>query len=207
MDQHLHGLFAQALDDEPPPPPADLTRSAMARGTRMRRRRQAKIGGIAGGALAATLLALNLAVPGRDSAPATEPAGLPAAGASRCVPLSAVAVFLRSDVTDKQRAGLRSKLTSAPGIQAFSYESREQAYEKFAQLWQDSPDFVQSVNATQLPDAFRIQLTAPSQYPAFAAAFTGQPGVQELIPDGCPPSVGPGAGQGAPAGPTAGEAR
>ena len=203
MDQHLHGLLARALDDEPLPPPDDLTRSAMARGTSLRRRRHAKIGGIAGGTLVATLLALNLAGPGRGSAPATDPAALPVAGVSRCVPLSAVAIYLRLDVTEKQRAALQAKVAADRRIQEFSFESREQAFEKFSRLWHDSPEMLKNVHATQLPEAYRIVLTAPSQYPAFAAAFTGQPGVEEVIPDGCPPGAGPGA----PATSTAGEAR
>jgi len=184
MDQHLHGLFARALDDEPQPP-ADLTRAAMEHGTTLRRRRHLRIGGIAGGSLVAAALALNLAVPAGDSAPSPETAALPVPAASRCVPQADVAIFLKPDVTATQRAGLRTRLTADPRIRAFTYESREDAYRKFADLWRDNPDLIEPVDAAQMPEAFRVTLTTRSEYRAFVAGFAGQPGVDEVTRDGC----------------------
>jgi cell division transport system permease protein len=200
MDQQLHGLLAHALDDEPLPPPADLARSAMAHGTTLRRRRQMRVGGIAGGALVATLIALNLAVPGRNPAPSTESAALPVPGASHCVPLSDVAIYLRPDVTEKQRAGLQARLGSDPRVLGYSYESREEAFQKFTQLWRDSPDMVKSMSPAQLPETFQVRLTAASTYQTFAAEMGRVPGIGAVTPDHCPTGPGESGTGGAPAG-------
>jgi cell division transport system permease protein len=67
VDQNLHSLFEQALDDEPQSPPGDTVREAVARGRRIRRRRGLLIGGSVTAAAAAIVLTLNL-LPA-DSAP------------------------------------------------------------------------------------------------------------------------------------------
>jgi FtsX-like permease family protein len=197
MTQDLHGLFARALDDEPLPPPDDLVRAAMHHGTALRRRRRLRIGGAAGGALVATVLALNFAAPARQSTPLPEPAALPVPAASRCVPRAAAAIFLEPDITEKQRARLRAGLESDPHVREFTYETRKQAYENFVRLWRDSPDLVRTVDATRLPEAYRVRLTAASDYRTFVAGFQARPGVDEVTPDGCLPHEGAAPAKGA----------
>lgn len=205
MDQHLHGLFAQALDEDPGAPPVDLTQAAMRHGVALRRRRRLRIGSIAGGALAATVLALNLTAPHGPSAPRPEPAGLPVPGASRCVPMDKVAIFLKPDATEAQRAGIQATLAADARIRSFAFENREQAYENFVKLWRDSPDFMKSVNPGQLSESFQVTLTSAAEYRKFVAGITGRAGVDQVTPGGCLPHSGDN-GNGT-AGGTSGEAR
>jgi cell division transport system permease protein len=193
VQQNLRGLFEQALDDEPLPPPGDPVEQAMTQGRRIRRRRGLLIAGTATAVVTGTLLALNLAL-----APAAAPPSLVSPAAMLMPPASAactwpvqdnaatVAIFLRDDITVGQLNTLREALWKDPVVRDAQFESREQAYEKFKQLWADSPDFVASVSAANLPQSFRVALAQPSGYRAFAARFRSRAGVQDLIGQSCP---------------------
>src|SRR3712207_3537474 len=56
-----------------------------------------------------------------------------------------VSIFLRDDVTDAQRTSLDAALTSSTLVRTKEYESRQQAFDKFQQLWADSPDLIKAV--------------------------------------------------------------
>ena len=69
-----------------------------------------------------------------------------------------VSIFLRSDVTDAQRSAIDQQIGSNPLVANKTYESREEAFARFQQLWADSPDFVKSVGPNSLPESFRVKL-------------------------------------------------
>jgi cell division transport system permease protein len=92
-----------------------------------------------------------------------------------------VSIFLREDVTDAQRTAINQAIDSNPLVESKEYETREQAFEKFKQLWQDSPDFINSVGPDSLPESFRVKLKDPEQYKAFADQIQGQQGIQDIV--------------------------
>jgi hypothetical protein len=193
VQEHLKDLFDRALDDEPVFPDGGFVQQAMAQGGGIRRRRRALLIGGATAVAAAVVAVLNLT-------PA--PAGRPPQASAAAVALMAqaepqctwsvseyatdVGIFLRPDITWQQRDALRDALRADPLVRNLSFESHEDAYERFKKLWHDSPDFVASVDASQLPESFRLKLTPSPQYAAFAAAFAGRPGVQGLVGGVCP---------------------
>ena len=56
-----------------------------------------------------------------------------------------VSIFLKADVTDAQRDALKAALDGLHIPGGVEYESREQAYERFRELYKDSPDLTESV--------------------------------------------------------------
>ncbi|GAA3912454.1 permease-like cell division protein FtsX [Actinoplanes auranticolor] len=92
-----------------------------------------------------------------------------------------VSIFLREDVTAAQRASIEQVLSTNPLVAEKTYESREQAYEKFQVLWRDSPDFVKSVTPDSLPESWRVKLKNPEQYAEFNAQIEGTPGIQDIV--------------------------
>src|SRR4029079_430817 len=52
-----------------------------------------------------------------------------------------VSIFLRTDVTAEQRAAVDAAITQSPLVKERTYETREQAWERFKELWADTPDF------------------------------------------------------------------
>jgi cell division transport system permease protein len=51
-----------------------------------------------------------------------------------------VTIFLDEGVTEGQRDGLRQKLEGDSLVQSVTYESRDEAYKRFQELFKDSPD-------------------------------------------------------------------
>jgi cell division transport system permease protein len=92
-----------------------------------------------------------------------------------------VSIFLRTDVTDAQRNAINQAIDASPLVASKAYETREQAFEKFKELWRDSPDFIKSVGPDSLPESFRVKLKNPEQYKTFADQIQGQQGIQDIV--------------------------
>jgi cell division transport system permease protein len=92
-----------------------------------------------------------------------------------------VSIFLRTDVTDAQRTAINQAIDGNPLVASKTYESRQQAFEKFKVLWRDSPDFVKSVGPDSLPESFRVKLKDPEKYKTFADQIQGQQGIQDIV--------------------------
>jgi cell division transport system permease protein len=92
-----------------------------------------------------------------------------------------VSIFLDEKITDGQSATIAQTIDQSPLVASKTYESREQAFEKFKVLWRDSPDFVNSVGPESLPASYRVKLKNPEQYKQFAAQVQGLPGVQDIV--------------------------
>jgi cell division transport system permease protein len=92
-----------------------------------------------------------------------------------------VSIFLREDVTEAQRTAINQAIDANPLVQSKTYETREEAFEKFKVLWRDSPDFINSVGPDSLPESFRVKLKDPEQYAAFADQMQGQQGIQDIV--------------------------
>lgn len=191
MPEHLKDLFDRALDDEPLSPDGDLARQAMAQGRGIRRRRGLLVGGSTA-AVVAVAVALNL-----TAAPTGPPVQM-SAGAARMAQAEPqcrwsvsgdatdVAIFLRQDITGRQRQALQDALRADPLVRSLLFETRQQAYVRFKELWRDSPDFVAAVDESQLPESFRLELIRPTQYSRFAATYADRAGIQDLVGGTCP---------------------
>jgi cell division transport system permease protein len=92
-----------------------------------------------------------------------------------------VSVFLQNNVTQAQRQSIDSAIAQSPLVKSRVYETREQAYERFKELWADSPSFVSSVGPDSLPESFRVKLKDPQQYQTFTNQIQGLPGIKDVI--------------------------
>ncbi|WP_067503976.1 permease-like cell division protein FtsX [Actinoplanes sp. TFC3] len=95
-------------------------------------------------------------------------------------------VFLRDDVTDAQRTQLQTSLQALPEVSSVRYESKDEAYRKFKDLWADDPDFIKSVSPDALPESFRIKLASMARLREFKGGqvetdLKAIPGVQEVV--------------------------
>ena len=92
-----------------------------------------------------------------------------------------VSIFLRTDVTDAQRQAIDQAISSNSLVSNKTYETREEAFNRFKELWQDSPDFVKSIGPNSLPESFRVKLKDPEKYKTFADQIQGMQGIQDVI--------------------------
>lgn len=193
MDQNLRQLFDRALADEPDPPPGDLAGQAMATGTSLRRRRHRLVAAsVAGVTTVAALAVVNTATPPDASTPpATVPAGFamlvnPACQTPVRDTATDVSIFLRMDVTAQQRNAVNRALEADPAVRTMLFVGHEEAHARFRKTFEDKPELVAAVQASQLPESFRIKMTGRSSYARLTARVGRMPGVDEIVGSVCP---------------------
>jgi len=92
-----------------------------------------------------------------------------------------VSIFLDPAITEAQKAELSTALDADPLVASFIYESKDQAYEKFKDIYADAPDLVNAVKKEQLPESFRVKLVNPEQYEAIRTAYQDKAGIDEIV--------------------------
>ncbi|WP_432560780.1 permease-like cell division protein FtsX [Kineococcus sp. SYSU DK003] len=83
-------------------------------------------------------------------------------------------------ISDEQRNTLRDALNAEPLVDEVFYESQQEAYQNFLEMYDTS--FTANVTPDQLPESFRLRLTDPAQYQQVSEQFATYPGVEE-VPD------------------------
>ena len=97
-----------------------------------------------------------------------------------CGELSQAASCNGAAVSDEQRRQIDADLRAMPAVQEVFYESQQQAYDRFREEYEDSPDLVENVTVDALPESYRVKLRDPTQFEVIASAFDGRPGVEEV---------------------------
>jgi cell division protein FtsX len=67
-----------------------------------------------------------------------------------------ISVFLRPDVDPSQRDAVEAEVRRLPNTTKIEFETRDQAYDKFKQLFSSAPDLVEMTKKESLPESFRI---------------------------------------------------
>jgi cell division transport system permease protein len=100
-------------------------------------------------------------------------------------------IFLTDDVstndvacTQQPCSDLRKDLEATPGVQSVVLESRQQAYERFKQIFEAQPELVELARPQALPASFRVKLDDPKRFAAVEAEFGGRPGVLSIKDQG-----------------------
>jgi len=91
-----------------------------------------------------------------------------------------VTIFLDEGVTQEQRDSLKTKLEGDTLVQSVTYESRDDAYKRFQELFKDSPDLVQNVKPEALPESFRVKLKDPRRFETMNQRYSDSDGVDKV---------------------------
>lgn len=89
-------------------------------------------------------------------------------------------VFLRDEATPEQIEELGAVISGMPEVQERFFESKEQAFEEYRRMFQDSPAITENVDPNALPASYRIKLKDPNQAEPVASRLQGRPGVDEV---------------------------
>lgn len=92
-----------------------------------------------------------------------------------------VSIFLKTDVSEQQRTDLDAKLKGDPLVKEVTYVNKDEAYNRFKQMYADAPDLVNAVKPDQLPESFRITLKNPEQYKSIYDQYKDSEGVDEIV--------------------------
>lgn len=76
---------------------------------------------------------------------------------------------------------LETTITEDPRVAAVTYESPDQARDRLAEAFIDSPDLVADVPAAALPGTFRITLTDPADAAAVGETYRAAAGVETVV--------------------------
>ncbi|WP_200210672.1 permease-like cell division protein FtsX [Micromonospora coerulea] len=92
----------------------------------------------------------------------------------------AVNVFLNKDVTAEQKAAIESALDALEPVESIRFESREQAWQHFKEMFKDSPDMIAQASADAMPESFRLTTKGREFDCARLVPIRRLPGVDEI---------------------------
>lgn len=91
-----------------------------------------------------------------------------------------VSVFLRDEASQGEIDGLSQKIHAMPEVQQVFYESKEQAFERFVNLFEESPALVENVSPESLPASFRVKLNDPGRFAVISARLAAEPAIDTI---------------------------
>ena len=89
-------------------------------------------------------------------------------------------VFMNPAADPSQTAAIRQDLTNMPDIKRFTYCDQTCAYGEFKQMFAGTPEFIATVNQSDLPPSFRIVPINPNDISSIGAQVANQPGVKDV---------------------------
>lgn len=90
-----------------------------------------------------------------------------------------VVIYLDRDVSEEVTAQIESDLKSSEYVAQVEYESKEEAWKRFQETFEKSPDLVASVSAEVLPAAFRVKMKDIDDAGALITQFVDREGVYQ----------------------------
>ena len=83
------------------------------------------------------------------------------------------------DATQEQKDQIREAITKNPEVETHHYQSKEEAYKEFLEVFKDSP-IKDSLTMEEMQDNFRIKLVDPEQYQGLVSQLSLMRGVQKI---------------------------
>lgn len=92
-------------------------------------------------------------------------------------------VFLNPDATQDQRGSVQRLLDEAPQVDNWIFFDTEDSFEEFQELFEGTPQVVESVRPEDIPTSFRVVPTdkSPEVVQGLTDVFANQPGVREVV--------------------------
>lgn len=92
-----------------------------------------------------------------------------------------VSVYLEDNISSAQQVNLQHMIEQMPQVAFVRYESKEDAYRRFKEIFQNQPALVNNVSTDALPASFRVELKDPQQFQTVAVQLEGQPGIAKVF--------------------------
>jgi cell division transport system permease protein len=91
-----------------------------------------------------------------------------------------VVVYLNQDIDQATTDQINAELKESDLVAEVQYESKEEAYKRFKDTFEDTPDLVESVDAEALPPAFRVKMKDIADAPELIKQFKDREGVFQV---------------------------
>lgn len=85
------------------------------------------------------------------------------------------------EITPEQQEELRLALEREPVVERVVFESKDDAYDRFVELFENQPEMIDNVSPGALPSSFRVRLSDPDRFSVIADRFGASPGVEAIV--------------------------
>jgi cell division transport system permease protein len=96
-----------------------------------------------------------------------------------------VSIFLKTqEVTPEQKAAIEADLNNDPLVQDVHFESQQEAFENFQEIFAGAPELVQLTRPESLPESFRVKLKDPNTFDQFEIKYEkyiGTGGIERIL--------------------------
>jgi cell division transport system permease protein len=92
-----------------------------------------------------------------------------------------LSVFMLPDATPEQNEAVERELTQMPEVKKFDFVDQASAFEEFKEMFANSPDLVESVEAKDLPPSYRVVPKRAEFVDVVGSRFEKRPGVKEVV--------------------------
>ncbi len=91
-------------------------------------------------------------------------------------------VFLNLDITPEQKALVERKLDATPEVATVKFIQRDEQYRLFKLYFKDQPEYLQNVQAKDLPESYRVKpsIADADAIKAVGDRFQQEPGVKQV---------------------------
>jgi len=114
-----------------------------------------------------------------DVPPPPPPTSKPAPASSRPDPMN-IPVTVRDDATGSQKRAIEAKLRALPGAAGVTFQTREQAYQRFKEAFKDDPGLVAGARLADFDESFEVRLASLAAAEADLAELRQVPGVERV---------------------------
>lgn len=91
-----------------------------------------------------------------------------------------VSIFLEDSLSPSQIGSLEEDLRSNPEVSEVIFESKEQAFSHFKEIYAGEENLLAGLSPEDLPASFRVSLVDPERFDIVASQYVDYPGVEEV---------------------------
>jgi cell division transport system permease protein len=96
-----------------------------------------------------------------------------------------VTIFLKTqDIKQEQKDAIQNDLKADPLVENFDFETKEQAFARFKEIYASAPELTSLTKAESLPESYRVKLKDPNTFDAFKAKYEkyiGAEGIDTIV--------------------------
>jgi cell division transport system permease protein len=89
-------------------------------------------------------------------------------------------IYVKDDITAEQQQAIATKLGQDPQVKSAVYESKDDAFKEFKELYKSSPELTSGVTADLLPASYHVKLVKPQDFASVAPEYKNLPGVDTI---------------------------
>ncbi len=92
-----------------------------------------------------------------------------------------LSIFMKVGVSPSQSQAIERELSQMPEVKKVIYIDQQEAFAEFKRMFENSPDFLESVEAKDLPTSYRVVPKRAEFVDVVGARFENRAGVQDVV--------------------------